>query len=147
MILDTLNNASQYDALHLHFEEGFRFIQEQAATLPAGRYELSGGAYVLVQEYETQPAQGISFEAHRRYIDIQYVAQGHETIYYANLERLEAGEYQLERDFLPLEGKGSPLYLQAGDFAIFYPQDAHLPSRVTPEGSSLVKKVVVKIPV
>jgi biofilm protein TabA len=147
MILDRLTNAAIYTDLHPLFADGFRFLREQGATAAVGRYELAGGAYVLVQEYDTKPLAGASFEAHRRFIDIQYIASGDELIYYANLDSLQAGAYQPDKDYLALDGSGSPLAVQAGDFAIFYPQDAHLPSRETPAGPRPVRKVVVKIPV
>lgn len=147
MILDTLINAAIYTQLHPLFAEGFRFIREQAASAAVGRYELSGGAYVLVQQYDTKPLAGAQFESHRRFIDIQYIASGAEIIYYANLEALRAGDYQPEKDYLGLDGSGTPLALRAGEFAIFFPQDGHLPSRMTTSGPAPVKKVVVKIPV
>lgn len=147
MILDVLANAAVYYPLHPLFAEGFRFIHEQGQSAPAGRYELAGGAYVLVQEYDTKPAEGAKFEAHRRFIDIQYVVSGAELAYYANLDQMKADAYLPEKDYVGLEGSGSALQLGAGDFAIFYPQDAHLPSRVTAAGPQPVRKVVVKIPV
>jgi biofilm protein TabA len=147
MIFDQISNASQYTSLHPLFAEGFAFIRQRGANSPVGRYELPGGAYALVQEYEGKPLEGAKFEAHRRFIDIQYLVYGEETMYYAPLQRLAAGEYQPDKDYLPLEGIGLPLYVQAGDFLIFYPQDAHLPGRLTAAGPRPVKKVVVKIPV
>ena len=147
MILDTLSQAEMYTALHPLFEEGLRFIREQGASAAVGRCELAGGAYALVQEYQTQAPEGALFESHRRFIDIQYVASGSETVYFATIDRLKAGEYQPEKDYLPLEGSGSALVLQAGDFAVFFPQDGHLPSRVSPDGPGTVRKIVVKIPV
>ncbi len=147
MILDALSNAAVYAPLHPLFAEGFRFIREQGQQAPIGRYELTGGAYALVQEYDTKPAEGAKFEAHRRFIDIQFVASGAEVIYYANLAQMKADAYVPEKDYVGLEGSGSALQLSQGDFAIFYPQDAHLPSRVTTAGPQPVRKVVVKIPV
>jgi biofilm protein TabA len=147
MVLDKLINASSYTALHPLFAAGFRFIVEQGSAAAAGRYELEGGAYALVQEYETKPAEGTPFEAHRRYIDIQALISGDEIIYYANTEQLRPGNYLSEKDYIGLEGSGSALAVHAGEFAIFFPQDAHLPSRVTSAGPTPVKKVVVKIPV
>jgi YhcH/YjgK/YiaL family protein len=147
MILDTISNAEMYTGLHPLFAEGFRFIREQGLSAAVGCCELENGAYALVQEYQTQAPEGALFESHRRFIDIQYLASGRETVYFANLNQLKAGEYQPEKDYLPLEGSGSALSLKAGDFAVFFPQDGHLPSRVTPDGPGAVRKIVVKIPV
>ena len=147
MILDKLSNSSSYNALHPLFAAGFRFILEQGRSAASGRYELGDGAYALVQEYETMPVAGTPFEAHRRYIDIQALISGDEIIYYANSDQLRPGNYLSEKDYIGLEGSGSALAVHAGEFAIFFPQDAHLPSRVTPAGPLPVRKVVVKIPV
>ncbi len=147
MILDLFTNASTYAALHPLFAEGFRYIAEQAATAAAGRYELANGAYVMVQEYDTKPVEGAKFEAHRKFIDIQYIYSGEEVCYYAPLSQLKAEPYQPEKDYVGLEGSGFAMPLRAGEFAIFFPQDAHLPSRMTAAGPQPVRKIVVKIPV
>jgi YhcH/YjgK/YiaL family protein len=147
MIFDQLSNASLYTTLHPLFAEGFTFIRQRGAEAAPGRYELPGGAYALVQEYDSKPAEGARFEAHRRFIDIQYLVSGEEILYYAPLDRLAAGEYLPDKDMQPLDGLGMPLHAQAGDFAIFYPADAHMPSRQTARGPAPVKKVIIKIPV
>ncbi len=146
MILDRLPHASLYSALHPLFAEGFAFIASQAGRA-TGRYTLAGGAYAMVQEYDSQPVDAEKFEAHRRFIDIQYIAGGEEIIYYAGLEQLTPGEYHADKDYIDLEGAGLALNLQAGDFVIFFPHDAHLSSRCTEAGPRPVRKVVIKIPV
>jgi YhcH/YjgK/YiaL family protein len=147
MIIDTLDNARLYENLHPLFAAGFEWVRAAGADLAPGRFELDGGMYALVQAYESKPVEGALFEAHRKFIDIQYILSGEETIYYAPLARLDAGEYQPEKDYLPLTGAGMPLALRAGDFAVFFPADAHLPGRVSASGPSPVKKIVIKVPV
>jgi YhcH/YjgK/YiaL family protein len=147
MIFDQLSNAAQYTALHPLFAEGFRFINDLPSGAAPGRYELSGGAYALVQEYETKPVEGAKYEAHRKFIDIQYLFSGEELCFYAPLSQMTAEPYLPEKDYVGLTGEGFALPLKAGEFAIFYPRDAHLPSRMTGAGPRPVKKVVVKIPV
>jgi YhcH/YjgK/YiaL family protein len=146
MILDRLPHASLYSALNPLFAEGFAFIAAQAGYVP-GRYPLSGGAYAMVQEYDSQPVGDEKFEAHRRFIDIQYIASGEEIMYYAELDQLTPGEYHAGKDYIDLDGAGLPLHLQAGEFVIFFPQDAHLSSRCTEAGPRPVRKVVIKVPV
>jgi YhcH/YjgK/YiaL family protein len=147
MIFDQISNAAQYTALHPLFAEGFRFINELPAGAAPGRYEMSSGAYALVQEYDTKPVEGAKYEAHRKFIDIQFIFSGEELCYYAPLSQMVADEYQPEKDYVGLTGEGFALPLKAGEFAIFYPRDAHLPSRMTHAGPRPVRKVVVKIPV
>lgn len=147
MILDQLSNAAQYTALHPLFAEGFRFINDLPTGTAPGRYELGSGAYALVQEYETKTAEGVQFEAHRKFIDIQYIFFGEELCYYAPISQMMEEEYQPEKDYVGLEGSGFALPLKTGEFVIFFPRDAHLPSRVTAAGPKPVRKVVVKIPI
>lgn len=146
MILDRLNNHYSYDAIHRLFPAAFCFVEKADPAIEPGRYEISDGMYALVQAYQTQPVDGALFEAHRDFIDIQYIMEGLERIDYAPVTDLEAGDYQPEKDYLPLKGKGQPLLLDAGKFCIFFPQDAHLPSRMV-EKPEPVKKIVIKIPV
>lgn len=145
MILDRLNNHCQYEAIHRLFPAAFRFIETCNSEIEPGRYELSEGMYALVQSYSTKLVDGTPFEAHRDFIDIQYVMEGKERIDYAQVTDLEAGEYQPEKDYLPLKGNGQPFFLDSGKFGIFFPQDAHLPSRIV-EKSEPVKKIVIKVP-
>jgi biofilm protein TabA len=145
MILDRLPQTSLYTTMHPLFAEGFAFIASQAGRAP-GRYPLNGGAYAMVQEYDSQPVGEEKFEAHRRFIDIQYIASGEEIMVYAGLEQLTPGEYHADKDYLDLQGEGLALHLHAGDFVIFFPHDAHLSSRCTAAGPRPVRKIVIKVP-
>jgi len=146
VIIDTLNNASMYYALSPRLERALRFLQtldsEQAAV---GRREIAGDqVYALIQEYTSKPVSEGAWEAHRQYIDVQFVASGVERMGYAPVESLEPGTYDTEKDFLLLEGKGQFFELAAGQFAILAPQDAHMPG-IAAEAPGPVKKVVVKV--
>lgn len=146
MIHDRLEHADLYAALHSQFAQAFAYLRSDLSQVAPGRYELPEGCFALVQEYQPQPVVEWVFEAHRRYIDIQFMAAGEEYIYYAPTAALAAGEYQPEKDYQPLRGTGLALRLQAGEFAVFFPQDAHLPGRLSPAGGA-VRKIVVKVAV
>ncbi len=148
MIADRLSNAHLYAAIHPRFVSAFEYLQRtDLQSLPVGRIELDGkNLYVMVQEYQTKlPEQG-RWEAHRRYIDVQYVLSGKEIIRYANLGRLTLGEYDPERDFQALSGEGDNLSASSGDFVILFPQDAHMPGMAI-DTPIPVKKIVVKVAV
>ena len=52
-----------------------------------GRHPIDGEAiFALVSTYETEPEGARSFEAHRKYIDVQYLLSGREIIHWAGRE-------------------------------------------------------------
>jgi len=148
MIIDTIKNAPLYYATHANFKRAFEYIDSiDTASIPAGRYEIDGTAmYVLVQEYNTKLKEDGKWEAHRRYIDLQYVVQGAEGIGYANIHHLKQSEYEADKDFLPLFGDGNMISVSSGSFVLLFPEDAHMPGMAlgTP---APVKKIVIKIAV
>lgn len=148
MIIDRIENASIYYPIHARFERAFEHIRQMDVdTIPAGRYEIDGeNMYVLVQEYTTKSKEEGKWEAHRRYIDLQYVVHGAEGIGYANIHHLQQGEYDSGRDFFPLFGEGNMIKLKSGYSVLLFPEDAHMPSMAI-GSSELAKKVVIKIAV
>ena len=125
---------------------GLRFLQENnVAELEPGIIELDGNRlFAMVQHYNTKPKEQGVWEAHRKYIDIQYVAEGRELMGYANLNHLQAGEYDKEKDFVLLKGEGSYVLMLPGTFVILMPVDAHIP-QVAVDSPEPVKKVVIKV--
>lgn len=128
----------------------FAFLQQpELAGLPDGWIALPHGARACVQRYCTRPAEGVDFEAHNRYYDIQYLVSGTERIYFAKRSELtETVPYQEEKDilFLAKPDTCSSVLLRSGDYAVFGPQDAHLPCCPEKECTPVVK-IVVKVPV
>ena len=148
MIFDTIENSKNYCACHKAFAMGFDFLRKAVAEdLAPGLYTLDGkNVYASIQAYTTKPA-GDLMEAHRDYIDIQHIVSGEEKIECANLaECLEAVPYDPEKDaaFYTCPGKKVILACKAGDFAVFYPWDAHKPGIRLAEPVP-VKKIVVKV--
>lgn len=148
MILDRLENASLYFPVHKNFEKAFAFIKEhEKDDLPPARYEICEGVYALVQK---QPLLGLGqakWEAHRNYIDIQYVKRGAEVIGHAQEDTLkQVVRYMPENDIAFYSGKGDYAGLSEGEFMILFPHDAHKPLL---EPSHLdckeVEKIVVKV--
>jgi YhcH/YjgK/YiaL family protein len=124
-----------------------RFLQEHDTTaLAPGRIDLDGdNVFALVQHYETKPKAQGKWEAHRKYIDVQYLAAGAELMGYANLDHLQAGPYDEDKDFLLAEGSGSFVRMHPGTFVILMPPDAHMPMTAVDDIPAPVKKVVVKV--
>ncbi len=151
MILDTLDQAARYEALHPRFAAAFAYLRSVDGSQPLGRHDLAGDdCFALVQTYETKPQNEALFEAHRRYIDVQFLHRGSETILWAPLAamREETLAYDAAKDaaLWRLLPEATPLRLAAGHFTVFYPQDAHAPC-IEWQRREPVFKVVVKVAV
>jgi len=107
--------------------------------------------FANIQTYTPKLKSEGTFEAHRKYIDIQYIISGHEIISVESLETIRAGpcirRYGKSSDIELYEGNynGKEYLLEPGDFLILSPKDAHMPGicEGTPEK---VQKVVEKVP-
>ena len=148
MVIDQLEKASMYLGINKRLAIAFQYLKNtDLAKVEPGRYEIDGtNVYALVQQYDTNPKEKGRWEAHRRYLDVQYVFSGAELFGYANLETLKAGEYDEAKDFLSLTGDGDFFILRAGTFVILAPQDGHMPG-IAVSSPQPVKKVVVKVSV
>lgn len=147
MILDQLPNAFLYAGISHGLGLAFQYLAENDFTqIETGQYELDGeNVYAMVQQYDTKPLAEGKWEAHRQYIDVQYVAAGAERMGFAPLNSLDAGPYHEDGDYLLLEGSGIYLPIPAGTFVVLAPQDAHIPGMAVESGPSPVRKVVVKV--
>lgn len=147
MIFDHLSELNRYRAIHPLFPIAFDFLKNFDPNTPDGRYPLDGDkVFALVQSYEPLEKDGRPFEAHRRYIDLQYIAEGEEVIYHSPLSRLSSTiDYSEEKDCEMLSGAAEQaLIMTPGTFTILFPHDAHLPSCLH-RCPDKVKKVVIKI--
>lgn len=146
MIFDTLDNAHLYFGCGKRLEKGLRFLADtDLAKLPNGKHPIDGSdLYAIVQEYDSKPRDKGAWEAHRRYIDIQYIAAGVERMGFANIKQVNPGAYNEEKDMLPAEGQGDFVTVPAETFVIFHPHDVHMPGLAV-DAPAHVRKVVVKV--
>jgi YhcH/YjgK/YiaL family protein len=132
-------------------ERAFEFLaRTDLAALPLGRTDIEGSdVFLTVSEAETRAPEQVKFEAHRRYIDIQLVVQGQESIGYAPVASLVTAEpYDATKDieFFSVPQESAAIALRAGDFVVFAPGDGHRPS-LHLDGPHVSRKVVVKVSV
>jgi YhcH/YjgK/YiaL family protein len=149
MILDLLSNSAMYERLHPGLAPAFGFLRRaDIATMAEGRHAIEQDRiYAIVQAYDTKPLAEGFLEIHNRYLDVQFLVSGEELIGYAPLAgQLIQTPYDHARDIAFLKGPAEPLRVKAGQFAIFFPHDAHMPGR-TADAPSHVRKVVVKVAV
>jgi YhcH/YjgK/YiaL family protein len=150
MIYDNISNLEVYKGLSPDIYEGLKFLREVDDNIANGVYQINPRVKAIVSEYETKMVNEYGYEAHRKYIDIQYLIYGKEKIYCMPLEHLkETKSYNAENDAAFYEATDmQPQEMIIGDeyFTIFFPQDGHMPQLCVGEPEK-VKKVVVKVEV
>ncbi len=149
MIADILAQRHRYSGLCSRFDAAFAFLELLPAGAALGRHDIDGdNCFALVQTYSSKPLAQAKFEAHRKYIDIQFIQSGAETLLWAPLSALTVTTepYVEERDvaFFATPSQFTPLTLKTGEFAIFYPTDGHAPCLECGMASE-VRKVVIKV--
>lgn len=150
MIKDKLNNAKNYYELSENLKKGFQWLATtDLININDGRYEIDGNdVYASVQTYETK--SDANYEAHRKYIDIQYIIKGRELVGITDINNCKTCiEYDNERDleFFNCLNEDDYYLLREGEFIVLFPHDAHKPSMNYDGSKSEVKKVVVKVAV
>lgn len=149
MIYDSLDNLNFYAGLHPLFLIVSRYAGSgNIAALPKGKVSIGAGVQAIVDEYATQDFADTFIECHRKYIDIQMIAEGAEQIGICPKKDTEIiAAYDQEKDYEKLSGIIDLLTLKKGYFAIFYPQDGHAPGLKINGKAGRVKKIVFKVPV
>jgi len=147
MIIDKIENAHIYKMIGERISKSLEYIKAtDLKTLPAGKYTIDGeNIFALVSEYKTKSEQEGKLEAHRKYLDVQYVIRGEELMGYAPLGNQQILEpYKEENDIVFFTGDKSFTKVSEGMFAIFFPEDVHMPGISTGKISD-VKKLVIKV--
>ena len=148
MIFDTLTNVDNYKGLGRVYT-ALKFLSEtDFSKTELGRYELDGdNIFYMVQSYDTDPTKTVS-EAHKKYIDIQFMVEGEEIIGVADISsEKELTEAKEENDVWFYNCKTEPLTLSAGKYMVLYPNDLHCPGVATNGKALTCRKVVVKVKV
>ena len=149
MIFDSLSNLQTYIFVHPLFHIVSDFINSRnIKDLTNGKINLSEGIYAVINEYESEDIKNKFIECHKIYIDIHIVIEGEEQIGICNKTNcIVLEEYDKEKDLEKLEGKIDFITLKKNFFAIFYPQDGHVPGlRIEGSNENKIKKVVFKVP-
>ncbi len=150
MIHDNLVHSGLYGSVHPLFKEAFAYLENFDPETPDGKFQLRGTDLTgIVQRYQTKPAAQKQFEAHREYIDIQYIVEGTEILEYA-----QEGSFPVKVPFNPEKdvelysdspNGSSSLQTGPGEYCIFFPHDVHKPGCSIGANPASVCKVVLKI--
>ena len=147
MILDKLSNLRKYEGVIPYANKIADFLRDNdAATLEKGRHDVTDEVFVNVLDLVN--GENTTYEAHRKYHDLQCIITGDEYMKRSPIDACaDGGEYSDEGDYILYKSaeKEAVCHLFAGEFAFFEPEDAHCPGICgsAPE----VRKLVFKIPV
>ncbi|NMD37362.1 MAG: DUF386 family protein, partial [Christensenellaceae bacterium] len=89
------------------------------------------------------------YEAHKKYIDIQLLIEGEETIFYNSVENCNiVKEYDSSIDFMQYDTNDvkylEKSILKPGDFAVYFTDEPHCPA-CSNNNPIKIKKAVVKL--
>ena len=146
MIYDTLDNLGQYSGIAPEAVAMLlKKLPEFSAASPAGKTVLiENKLFILIQHNVTRPASDGKIETHNDFADLQMLLDGSELIGYAPTAGLETlVPYQPEADYTLYAADPtvtSLLPLKPGNFAIFLPEEGHMPG--CGDGTPVVKAVI-----
>jgi YhcH/YjgK/YiaL family protein len=131
MIFDNIEQLRLYEPLHKGIDTVCRYLASHDLLItPHGRYELDGDKVYLSLGMNKGKGDKAKLEVHRRYIDIQCVLYGTDTIGWSPFTEYlhDVGPFDAQKDIQFFTD--TPQYrfsVPSGTFAIFFPSDAHAP--------------------
>ncbi|MDE6506764.1 MAG: YhcH/YjgK/YiaL family protein [Eubacterium sp.] len=152
MIFDKMENISDYFEELPLLEKVAEFAEDfEKNGKEDGTYEIDGKrVYAMIQSYRTkQQNSEMMFEAHKKYIDVQYIVKGIEKIRWAKLDKVDLVEEKYSSGGDIAFYGGDALFdftLTKGTFLLLYPEDAHLPG-LSADKDVNVRKIVFKVEV
>jgi biofilm protein TabA len=145
MILDHLDNWKRYAGMNPHFAKAFEFLhRKDLASLAPGRHELDGERlFIVVAKGDGAGREKAALEAHRKYIDIQFILCGSDDMGWKAVGQCAGSKgFDAAKDLgFFTDRPVSWATVAAGEFAIFFPADVHAPGG----GKGPLHKIVVKV--
>ena len=147
MIHDCIDNIGLYSGMGARIRTALEWLRANGASCEPGEpIPVADGVVARPARYVTHPADPSRYEFHRRFIDVQFVAEGEETVIVAPVaETRPVANFDEAADVGFGVAEGTPVRLRAGEFLVLWPHEAHQPGVVTDKGAVSVRKVVVKV--
>lgn len=147
MIYDSLKNLNNYKGLYPQITRALEIIRDtDFSQMADGTYEVDGFNFrYMLQSYTAEKVNDRP-EAHRDFIDVQYLISGKELMGVGLLENMtEEVEANPTGDIWFYHGPMDTITLQDDRFVVLFPNDAHAPGSLPPEGPTPIRKCVFKI--
>ena len=145
MIICPWKDIKKYAALLPGIEEAFDAVNALTTYENGAVHQLSGGNRFFVCALTTKEPDVA--EAHRKYLDIQYVVKGKEVMGWADLAACTPTDaFNEESDIGFYSGDFNYITVNEGICYVVFPEDAHMPGRHLDVPNDFVK-IVVKLKV
>lgn len=145
MIICPWKELRKYAPLLPGLEEAVAAVNALESLEP-GTYPLENGRF-MVQAGTTSPLAEATLEAHREYLDIQYLVKGGETVGWAPVDTLTPREaFNTQKDIGFYTGHCDPMVIAPGYCYVVFPEDAHAPGSHLDEPNEYVK-IIIKLKV
>ena len=151
MIKNSLKYTKNYYKLSEKIKIALKYLENNdLKEKENGRYDILGDdVYINIQDYTSKLLTQGKWEAHKKYIDIQFIIKGSELIGTGEIDNFEITEAYDEAndvEFLNNKKENQFIQMQENDFIILYPHDVHMP-QIANNQPSYVKKAVLKLSV
>ena len=141
MIICPWNELSRYASLIPGLEEAMKIIDAHDPK-EYGTFPLPNGRF-MAGIHTSRSAEGCQAEAHRRFLDIQYVLTGQDVVGWAPISRLTpAGEFNVDGDIGFFDGEVEMIRIPAGYCYVVFPEDGHMPDCHIDEPNDFLKYVI-----
>lgn len=147
MIYDKLDNIETYKGLSSDIYEGLVYLRQVTPEIANGVYQLNPRVKAIVSEYMTKEDNENGYEAHHQFIDIQFPIRGREKVSCLPidvLQEIKPYNESIDAAFYLATGRPIDMVIGNGYFAIFYPQDGHMPQLCSGK-QEVIKKITLKV--
>ena len=144
VIIDLIENLDEYRSLNPKIAIGLKKLNEVEIDYHK-RFDFDGG-YLFFQEGTTSHIDEGTFEAHKKYMDIQIVMDGSEYVAWAPINQLVVDvEYNAKKDVVRLNGSPEAVMkINKGMAYICLPHDGHKALKYIDQATKY-NKAVIKI--
>lgn len=147
MIIDKIENINLYTGISKSIAKGLNILKNVDISMATDVKHEEQDLFYMLQKYQTKPSTEKKLEAHKKYIDIQYIVSGEEILEYSlidNLNRIQAYDEQKDVAFYQAPDDVNKIILKAGMYCILFPSDGHN-LRVQVKQPTEILKVLVKV--
>ena len=147
MIYDKTENMSLYFANNEKFKKVLEAYNEFIKNpFENGKIEIiPEKIWCNVSKYETKSPEGAKYESHRKFCDVQVMFDGEEIFGWAPFDECTVTDPFGDGDCAFMTSEHNQFFdLKKGYFAVFFPQDAHMPC-LQSENSKTAHKLVFKV--